>query len=79
MEDDLKVVHDVAIAIVRLTEVMHDDQQLAAKRPARQPHLRPSELHAAPRHSNEPDTYSEDRGEPGRGASCQADPMGSAG
>jgi hypothetical protein len=30
MEDDLKFVHDVAIAIVRLTEVMHDDQQLAA-------------------------------------------------
>jgi hypothetical protein len=30
MEDDLKVVHDVAIAIARLTEVMHDDQQLAA-------------------------------------------------
>jgi hypothetical protein len=30
MEDDLKVVHDVAIAIARLTEVMQDDQQLAA-------------------------------------------------
>jgi hypothetical protein len=29
-EDDLKVAHDVAIAITRLTEVMHDDQQLAA-------------------------------------------------
>jgi hypothetical protein len=25
-EDALKVVHDVAIAIARLTEVMHDDQ-----------------------------------------------------
>jgi hypothetical protein len=30
MEDDLKIVHDVAIAIAQLTEVMHDDQQLAA-------------------------------------------------
>jgi hypothetical protein len=30
MEDDVKAVHDVAIAIARLTEVMHDDQQLAA-------------------------------------------------
>jgi hypothetical protein len=30
LEDDLKVVHDVAIAITQLTEVMHVDQELAA-------------------------------------------------